>query len=836
MSAKPSPNKSAPRQGQAARPTISCCMMVKNEEKRLPVALKSVKPWVDEIILVDTGSTDRTLEIAQEYGAKIFHHPWEYNFALHRNQSLSYASGDWLLVLDADEELAQETAPLLRKLVLAPPPINCFLFELYNAVAVGGETFILHPRLFRNHVGFRYEGQVHNRPMVPGQVSPSKVRLIHYGYNEDPATMAMKHQRRVDMIAKWIEKEPDNYLAHSYMAHTLVSQPESRGQTMEEGYTALRLLKELLTREQGQEYRYPHVYYPLINALCLLGHDEECLKQVDDCLRVAPYYPDPLFFSVSVHYKNGRWEEVCSHAAKFKQLQDAFAADPERFIFFENMSLDQGHQVYFRWVVAASQLERSDEAKAALGYLAVCRSGEDACSRAIQAVLALDQPATALELSAHAARLQPDWTWPVQMMELARQKMGESQGQGLREQGLAALGRGNLVMARQLLEKAITYNPLDSKTLFALAQAMDQAGQPQEAAVRLMAGLNLHPGQGQAWARLADLARDQGDLPGAAAAYRRALSLPDPPPELLPRLQQCLAVPPAPTVASRPPALVLFMVDDLTPEMARMPAPHFLMGRAWGELIPSVSGPQADAPNWATLLTGQSAQVHGLTGESTWSQPLSLHDLAVTNLFDALPPRMSLGMAAMPLGWPPPERPGWALAGYPFGLLRPDLARPASLALTALAMGYRSDVALTQLQEQSIADGLERDIRQEAFLYQMERNKIAAALAMPAVEVLVIGLRVLAHMRRAFELAHYRTFAAYQQVYAWIDTLLMALNPAHFAVISQRGPTRDRGCAAGGFYCLSWLAGEGAQARPEDVAPEIVKLLGGDVGKLGRGR
>jgi glycosyltransferase involved in cell wall biosynthesis len=96
-------NGRSPRVDKASR--ISLCMIVKNEEHCLRRCLDSVRDYVDEMIIVDTGSTDHTVEIAKSYHAQIYHHPWENDFSKHRNQSLSYATGDWILQLDADEEL-----------------------------------------------------------------------------------------------------------------------------------------------------------------------------------------------------------------------------------------------------------------------------------------------------------------------------------------------------------------------------------------------------------------------------------------------------------------------------------------------------------------------------------------------------------------------------------------------------------------------------------------------------------------------------------------------------------------------------------------------------------
>src|SRR5436190_22371274 len=93
---------------------LSLCMIVKNESKHLANCLESVDGVVDEIIIVDTGSTDNTIEIAEKYGAKVFHYKWHDDFGAARNEALKYASGDWVLVLDADEVLSDESKDKIR--------------------------------------------------------------------------------------------------------------------------------------------------------------------------------------------------------------------------------------------------------------------------------------------------------------------------------------------------------------------------------------------------------------------------------------------------------------------------------------------------------------------------------------------------------------------------------------------------------------------------------------------------------------------------------------------------------------------------------------------------
>ena len=82
--------------------SISLCMIVKNEARRLRQCLESAKPFVDQMIVVDTGSDDNSIQIARDAGAEVYQHPWEGHFSKARNQSLSYARGDWILILDGD--------------------------------------------------------------------------------------------------------------------------------------------------------------------------------------------------------------------------------------------------------------------------------------------------------------------------------------------------------------------------------------------------------------------------------------------------------------------------------------------------------------------------------------------------------------------------------------------------------------------------------------------------------------------------------------------------------------------------------------------------------------
>ncbi|MEA3297472.1 MAG: glycosyltransferase, partial [candidate division Zixibacteria bacterium] len=192
--------------------TISACMIVKDEEELLPGCLDSVRDWVDEIIVVDTGSTDRTVEIAESYGAKIFHQPWEGNFSKHRNYSIELATCDWIFIIDADERFNKKDVPLLLDSVNRDEHkvISVNVFNLYGSVD-HKLTSVNSVRFFRRELNLRYRGIVHNSPQVPKgtTISRAPITMEHLGYDLSPEKMKAKFERSKALLEKQIEENPD---------------------------------------------------------------------------------------------------------------------------------------------------------------------------------------------------------------------------------------------------------------------------------------------------------------------------------------------------------------------------------------------------------------------------------------------------------------------------------------------------------------------------------------------------------------------------------------------------------------------------------------------------
>ena len=204
------------------RARLSLCMIVKNEERFLRGCLESCQDVVDEMIIVDTGSTDQTVEIAESFGAKVIHHEWKDDFSEARNISLAHATGDWALWLDADEEIAPESRSLIREVMeSATPDVGAFMMMFRNWLTAperreGSEMAIHHAcRLFRRLPGVQFEGRIHEQNLRSLQAlgftyhKRDNMIIDHFGYAGEVMSSRNKHERFIRMLQREVEECPD---------------------------------------------------------------------------------------------------------------------------------------------------------------------------------------------------------------------------------------------------------------------------------------------------------------------------------------------------------------------------------------------------------------------------------------------------------------------------------------------------------------------------------------------------------------------------------------------------------------------------------------------------
>lgn len=206
------------RKTNPSYPTLSLCMIVKNEAHWMPRCLESAKGVVDEIIVVDTGSEDGTPEIAREYRAAVYSYEWRDDFASARNFSLQHASGDWVLVLDADEEIEEASRGSIRDLV-ATTTADGLKIRQRSLLPPGDlqrheDLYIT--RLFRNHRGYRFERPIHEQILSSierqgGKVLTSDLTILHYGYAQPTAQgQESRAKRNLVILEKALQEEPED--------------------------------------------------------------------------------------------------------------------------------------------------------------------------------------------------------------------------------------------------------------------------------------------------------------------------------------------------------------------------------------------------------------------------------------------------------------------------------------------------------------------------------------------------------------------------------------------------------------------------------------------------
>ncbi|MEB3280379.1 MAG: tetratricopeptide repeat protein [Lyngbya sp.] len=203
--------------------SLSFCMIVKNEEENLSQCLQSVKGVVDEMVVLDTGSTDRSAEIAKEWGAQVYYFDWCDDFAAARNVALKYVTGDWILVLDADERLVPSIVPQIKQAIAQE---NCLLVNLVRQeIGASQSPYSLVSRLFRNHPQIKFNRPYH--ALVDDSVSQilkqecrwkinalADVAILHEGYQASAIARRNKQKIAKQAMERYLAEQPtDPYVA-----------------------------------------------------------------------------------------------------------------------------------------------------------------------------------------------------------------------------------------------------------------------------------------------------------------------------------------------------------------------------------------------------------------------------------------------------------------------------------------------------------------------------------------------------------------------------------------------------------------------------------------------
>lgn len=311
---------------------LSICMMVKDEEKNLRRCLESLNLLINqpytELIIVDTGSKDKTIDIARKYTEKLYFHPWNNNFADMRNITISYAKGEWIFIMDADEELKnpQELLGLLndkrinkfntimlrekeaQKIVIPGNTINA---ELFNT-----------SRLFKNDGEFKYIGAVHNQPLSKNPTFLAQdIILYHYGYDiSDKELMEKKFKRTSELLKGEINKDPEN-VYYRYQLSVSYSMHGDKREAWDEIQKAYALIKD---KDNKTRIRCSYVYNKYAVFGYAQGRYEDIINVCKEGIEIRPDYVDLYFFAAQAFEILKQNQEAVKYYKKYLDLMDDF--------------------------------------------------------------------------------------------------------------------------------------------------------------------------------------------------------------------------------------------------------------------------------------------------------------------------------------------------------------------------------------------------------------------------------------------------------------------------------------------------------------------------------
>ena len=263
---------------------ITLSMIIKNEEEYLEGCLASIEKIVDEIVIVDTGSTDKSVSIAKKYGAKIYHLDWENDFAAARNYALEKSNGDWILYLDADERLSVNSLDKVKEITSQNKKLGVYCSVKSINEKTGTPNIMKYIRLFKNSSDIKFSGRIHEQiePSLKQQkyeLINSSIEILHLGYNISKESLKKKALRNLRLLNSEYEENKSGYNAFQIGQTYMV---------LEEYEKAIRFFNEALQDPELEKHHRAHCYRYLAaneekenNTLAALNFVKEGLKLVD---------------------------------------------------------------------------------------------------------------------------------------------------------------------------------------------------------------------------------------------------------------------------------------------------------------------------------------------------------------------------------------------------------------------------------------------------------------------------------------------------------------------------------------------------------------------------
>lgn len=319
---------------------LSLCVIARNEGQRIGRCLSSVRDYVDEIVVVDTGSTDQTIEVARKWGALVFHHQWQDDFSAARNLSLEKAGGDWILFLDCDEELAPGSGDLLRA-TLERTYYEAFFVQVINSTETEASLELPSIRIFRNRPHYRFEGAIHEQIMGAivrhhgmESIGNSPIRILHHGYDSRQVNIAAKTARNLGILLKYKEEDRNGFYYYNLGSEYLRAGERAR---------ARQCFEEALGKTPPGQGFAPMLVKKLVIILIETGCFKEAIRQLQYYQQVYPDFRDLVMLEAFCHLHCGRFSRAAELLERHRNMPGSPSWYPNESNWF-GMTETQVHQ------------------------------------------------------------------------------------------------------------------------------------------------------------------------------------------------------------------------------------------------------------------------------------------------------------------------------------------------------------------------------------------------------------------------------------------------------------------------------------------------------------
>lgn len=297
-------------------PTISLCMIVKNEERVLDACLESAAKHFDQVIVVDTGSTDSTPDICRRHNVDLRFYAWTDSFSDARNQSMIGATGDWIMWIDADDTVPLETIHVIKRAIAnASPDEIAFVVPVRFLEEQGHGTLVDHVKVFRNLPGLQWELRIHEQILpslrrvaeaagIPdgGRITRLPAEVLHSGYDNSDEGQARKRLRDEKLLKLDLKEHPD----HPFVLFNIGMTAHFTGDHPD----AVKWLKKCISRSQPNQSHVRKAYALCGASLRQLNRDKEARAILTKGLSELPEDPEIMFHLAQMAFAAGSSKEA----------------------------------------------------------------------------------------------------------------------------------------------------------------------------------------------------------------------------------------------------------------------------------------------------------------------------------------------------------------------------------------------------------------------------------------------------------------------------------------------------------------------------------------------